>query len=345
MQSLSVHRRVSASIDSVRTSPVDHRPRPALYGGRGHPVGSWLRVLRFFFSHGTPTTRRIARHLAWRFRLTRKLPEMCAHYPNGTRFRVPSGDAMYGMVFTHGEYEPGNTAVIEGLLRKGDFAVDVGANHGWFSLTMGQIVGDAGRVWAYEPTPPIYNDLLRNLTANASLPIEPRPRGLSNKLEVAEIHLFRGLPHGHASQSSLDRSDYDSFSADLVTLDSELDDAPASPVLVKVDVEGAELSVVQGAAAQIQRSPPIWIFEVNWDTSGAFGYQPYEIVEEVAKWASYSIFRVVGGNLRPEDDPQVAPQDSTWVCVPESLMDRAQTLIEGHSPDAAIQRYYGARQI
>lgn len=234
---------------------------------------------------------------------------------------------MYGMVFTHGEYEPTNTAVIENLLRPGDFAVDVGANHGWFALSMAQAVGVIGKVWAYEPTPPIHADLLRNLAQNRLLAVDARQRGLSMKQGTTDIHLFSGLPHGHASQSSLDRSDHERFSIDLVTLDTELADEPVAPVLVKVDVEGAELAALQGATQLLQRSPPIWLFEVNWETSKAFGYRPAQIVDELTRHAVYSIFRVVGRRLEPEINPQSAPQDSTWVCVPDALMDRAEGLI------------------
>jgi FkbM family methyltransferase len=239
---------------------------------------------------------------------------------------------MYGMIFTHGAYEPANTAVLETLLRTGDFVVDVGANHGWFALSMAQTVGETGKVWAYEPTPPIYDDLLRNLDQNRSLRVDARPRGLGMQEATTDIYLFTGLPHGHASQSSLGRTDHRTFSIPLVTLDSELKHEPTAPVLVKLDVEGAELQVLQGAKRLLQRAPPIWVVEVNWATSHAFQYGPPEIVAELTTSSSYNIFRVVGGMLAPETDASAAPQDTTWVCVPDALMTRAQGLIGDETP-------------
>ena len=74
-----------------------------------------------------------------------RLPAMVATYGDGRRFRIPAGDAMYAQIFIHGPYEPAESARDRPqLLRSGDFAVDVGANFGWFSLLMAGCGGRSG---------------------------------------------------------------------------------------------------------------------------------------------------------------------------------------------------------
>ena len=316
-----------ATMIGLRPKPIDTRFRPELRRPDGRPLPVTLRVLRTVFSRGPTITRRGARYALLKMRVSTRLPEMYAHYPTGVRFRVPARDTMYRMIFTHGAYEPANTAVIESLLRSGDFAVDVGANHGWFALSMAGVVGQSGQVWAYEPTPPIHASLAINLRQNGSLRVRAKQLGISSESGQAVVHLFEGLPHGHASQSNLDRSDDEVFPIELVSLDAELDEAPSGPDLVKVDVEGAELMVIEGAQRLLAQRPPIWVIEVNWETSAAFGYRPSDIITALTRSATYTVFRVEGCGLSIEPDASRAPQNTTWVCVPDRLMERAEPLV------------------
>ena len=60
-------------------------------------------------------------------------------------------------------WEPFESSVFLGLLRAGDFVVDIGANIGWYSVLAARIVGATGRVWSYEPDPENYDILNRNV--------------------------------------------------------------------------------------------------------------------------------------------------------------------------------------
>src|SRR4051794_11692074 len=96
---------------------------PDLSGPDGRPLPIFVRALRQAFVRGTPGTRRVARHIAWRTRLHERLPEMEASFSDGRKFLIPRGDGNYSEIFTHGEYEPASTRLVQALLSPGDFAI------------------------------------------------------------------------------------------------------------------------------------------------------------------------------------------------------------------------------
>ena len=65
-----------------------------------------------------------------------------------------------------GAPEPEVVHAMSRCLREGDHAIDVGANVGFFTLLMSQIVGKTGKVTAFEPAPNNLRKLYENLGAN-----------------------------------------------------------------------------------------------------------------------------------------------------------------------------------
>lgn len=296
--------------------------RPKLVRADGRPLGGALGTVYSAISHAprglqTPLQRAARRVLASR------LPALRAEYADGRLFSFPARDTMHSPVFVFGEYEPAESAMIRRLLRDGDLAVDVGANIGWFSLLMATCVGDRGSVIAIEPTPPIRRYLLENVSANPSLSIRVIAVAVGAIMGVAEIHLFREMPHGHASLSDLGRSDDVTFDVPVDRLDHLIKREDKPPALIKVDVEGSELDVLRGAEDLLSLpTPPIWMLEVNHQTSASFGYRPPALLELLRSYNGYRTFRLAEGKLIAETSPSTAPHGTTWFCVPSGHDER-----------------------
>jgi FkbM family methyltransferase len=249
-----------------------------------------------------------------------RLPDLVFRYPDGRTFHLPADPGPYAEIFTRGEFEAGATAVVRELLRPGDLAVDVGANLGWFSLVMAAVVAPGGEVWAVEPMPPILSALKRNLALNDALAVRLFEVALGESPGTTEIHVFSGLPHGHASVSTLDRNDYSSYRVERRRLDDLLAGA-RTPAMVKLDVEGSERDILRGAKATLSAdSPPIWMIEVNYETSGAFGYRPTDLLEPFGRGCR--VFRITDSGLVSETVPESAPNGSNWIVVPDCHEDR-----------------------
>lgn len=250
-----------------------------------------------------------------------RLPSFITHYDDRS-FELPADQGVYAQIFTLGEFEAAQSKAVRGLLRPGDLAVDVGANIGWFTVLMAACVEPNGEVWAIEPMPPVLHALERNISLNPELAVKLVPLAVGAEEGELELHLFQGLSHGHASASTLGRIDYEKFRVPVRSLDGLLD-RERTPAFVKIDVEGSELEVLNGANRLLGADrPPIWMLEVNYETSRAFGYRPVELIEHFQGSGGYELYRVTEAGLVPEHEPAAAPDGVNWVFVPDAYRDR-----------------------
>lgn len=289
--------------------------QPMLTAADGSPLPPSLRAARSAVVHGPDIVRRgLARILRGR------LPELVARYPDGRAFRVPAGDVNYDGVFFWGEYDRDEAALLRRLLRPGDTVADVGAHVGWYTVLLGSIVGPEGLVIAFEPLETTRRQLAANLALNPQAPVRVVPCALGADAGEVDIHVFAGLPHGHASVSTLHRDDYVTHRVRRSTLDAELTGDRIA--LLKLDAEGAELDVLRGAAATLSGdAAPIVLMEVNRETAAAAGHEPADLAVELCRHSPYELFRVHDGGLVPEHDAAAA-HGVTWVAVPPRRRER-----------------------
>jgi FkbM family methyltransferase len=157
-----------------------------------------------------------------------------------------------------GFYEPHLTAVFEKYCREGMTVVDVGANLGYYALLAASLVGPGGRVVALEPNSENCRLLLSSL----------RLGGLHN-VEVLPVAAGEGTgwayysTHVGSNGGLIDDSDLLAHPG-VVVPTFRLDDLVEMRVgLLKMDVEGAEGRVVQGATRIIERDRPIVTTELK----------------------------------------------------------------------------------
>ena len=144
------------------------------------------------------------------------------------------------------------------LLQPGDHVLDIGANHGLYTLEMARCTGN-GRVWAFEPTAVPRSRLLHSV-ADA---------GLGGRVTVVDAALADS--EGQASFAVHDNSEMNSREGTgarrervrLTALDTYLQ-AHASGVpiaFIKLDAEGDELRVLSGGSRFFAEQSPVVLFE------------------------------------------------------------------------------------
>jgi FkbM family methyltransferase len=174
-----------------------------------------------------------------------------------------------------GTYEPIVTDWIEraiaAVVRRGQKPVvwDVGANVGVTALLAAKC---GAEVVAFEPAPETLAELRGHCEANPSLAsrITVRPAAVAERegtlvLRASIVGAVAQLEHPGVSAygSGVAVDDADSrVEVPTLTLDTCLEASPA-PTIVKVDVEGAEALVLEGAAALLARRDAIWIIELH----------------------------------------------------------------------------------
>jgi FkbM family methyltransferase len=169
--------------------------------------------------------------------------------------------------FVFGEALEPELDFLHHFLRPGDVFVDVGANAGVFSMKAAKCVQDEGCVLALEPLPDMLYTLYRNTTLNGFTNVRLRNFCISDHTGTAEFWINHGRPHS----SGLVR--HDPRAARVSTLCFTLDELAAIEKLsrldyLKIDAEGAETSVLAGAAGLIRQFRPIIQVEVTIDSVG-----------------------------------------------------------------------------
>ena len=205
-------------------------------------------------------------------------------------------DKGWECIYFYRNYETGTTNLLKNILKHDDIVFDVGANIGWYTLLFAKILTD-GQCHAFEPVPWIYDKLkancsLNNVESNVFLNL----MAMGNADKNVQLHTFSGLPHGHSSISSLSRDDFNINEAQMITLNEYIDIKKIEKVdLIKCDVEGAELKVLEGSSNLFSlKVPPMWVFEMNEETSKAFGYSPNDILKFLLKFHDYEFYRIKG---------------------------------------------------
>lgn len=177
--------------------------------------------------------------------------------PTGPKMRIRVGDRISRSMLDERVLSPQVLEVCKGL-RPGSLVIDIGANAGLLSLLAAQAVGPAGRVIAVEPLPESFAELLMNIQINGCKNILPLNVGLG--IEPGEsIMKVRNDHSGVAHISgSLEVAETDfSESNPVAIIDGAIPERilPTRPVaFVKIDGEGAELSVVRSLRSVLLRT-------------------------------------------------------------------------------------------
>jgi FkbM family methyltransferase len=184
-----------------------------------------------------------------------------------------------------GSYETDETCFMKSVFGNHDTFFDIGANLGWYSLVLGRNCPDS-QIFAFEPIPSTVNTLKRNISLNNLENIEPICIGLLDH----EDHLnFLFAPDVSGATSlrlagqSRGRTPIQSVVCRTTTLDLFCTSRSVAPSLLKIDVEGAELMVVQGGRKTLQHHTPIILMELLRKWSRKFGYHPNDVLALLAE--------------------------------------------------------------
>jgi FkbM family methyltransferase len=130
-------------------------------------------------------------------------------------------------------------------IKEGDVVVDGGAFVGAFAIYAAKIVGERGKVIAFEPDKYNYNILLKTIRLNKLMNIIPLNKGLWCKSATLR---FRSSNGENSSLFFEDSQSSDIIDVDVVSLDDELSALKIRKLdFIKMDIEGAELEAIKGA--------------------------------------------------------------------------------------------------
>jgi FkbM family methyltransferase len=155
---------------------------------------------------------------------------------------------------------------------------DVGANIGIWSLFLTTLCPTVTEIRCYEPDPQNLKFLRMNMSKNNIDNWSIRPVALSNRHGVGT---FYSDPVSGATGSLELESDFvgkhfdsvrEAYPVVLTTIDGEIASGARPPEFMKIDVEGHELDVLEGAKETLRKYRPLLIFETTRNHSGVADY-------------------------------------------------------------------------
>ena len=170
----------------------------------------------------------------------------------GSLMACDVSDLIQTYIYYFGVWEPNLTAFLQRRLRCGDGFIDVGANIGYFSLLASTKVGHKGKIVAIEASAKIYGEMVANVLRNNVTNIRMVNAAASDHHGI--VTLYCGAPGNQGSTTMLNEfggagtSRVAAIPFDELLSPEEL----ACARIVKIDIEGAELPVLERIWARIR---------------------------------------------------------------------------------------------
>ncbi len=192
----------------------------------------------------------------------------------------------------YGIWEPSETQFLLNRLQFGDIFLDIGANIGYYSVLAASLVGDTGRVVAFEPEPSNFALLSANRMINAVSNLTLVNAAVSNSIGSQELF----ISSNNRGDNRLGFGDENAASVPVatVTLDNSIPPRNADQrLVVKIDTQGWEAAIIFGNIDTLQTATII-IFEWSpaWITRN--GHDPMKLLEEIER-RGFTISRIVEG--------------------------------------------------
>jgi FkbM family methyltransferase len=200
-------------------------------------------------------------------------------------------------IMNFGNYETPDYSMVRRLVPEGGTVLDVGANIGYYTLSLCRQVRDVS-VHSFEPIPKTFALLQEHVRINGATNATIHNFGFSEREETKTFYYY---PEGSGNASSANLSEGTSvrtITCQVKRLDDFVQANGLRVDFIKCDVEGAELFVFRGAIATLKRDRPVLFTEMLRKWAAKFNYHPNEIIA-LMKDLGYGCYCEHQGKLKP----------------------------------------------
>jgi len=243
------------------------------------------------------------------------------------------GESHVDVALLNNEFESAEIKFVQKYLRPGMTALDIGAHHGLYTLLASKQVGPSGKVVAFEPSPRERKQLSRNVSLNSCANVRISPFALGSNRSETDLYLVDGGEDGcNSLRPPIVNSETHPVRVDVYPFDDIAPELGLRKVdFVKLDVEGAELDVLNGALGLLRTVPrPVLLVEVYDIRTEPWGYKAREIVQFLAR-NGYGWFLLnEDGSLRSVETG-LDVYDANLVAVPEERAPEVLRSVESEA--------------
>jgi FkbM family methyltransferase len=175
----------------------------------------------------------------------------------GLRFNAAGANAGYAL----GTTEPLVQELVRTIVKPRDVLYDIGANVGFFTVLTARLVGPAGAVIAFEPLPETAKAARRNADLNGFTHVTVFTAAVGRRAGAAKLELREESTWARLADESTTGPTVD---VEVVAIDDLVDAGRLRPPdFVKIDVEGAEIDVIEGMRRTISAHRPVILCEMH----------------------------------------------------------------------------------
>jgi FkbM family methyltransferase len=195
-------------------------------------------------------------------------------------FLNPDDPAVSGRILNERIWEPKETYWYIRVIEEGDTVVDIGANIGYYTLLGGALVGEKGRVFAFEPDPVAFRILERNVRLNGLTNVVLEQKAVSN--EHGSIRLYLAAENKGDHKIYETEESRESIEIEAVSLDDYFNSYEGSIDFVKIDTQGAEGAIIEGMGRIIKANDDILMVVEFWPFGlHGFGYDSDKLLKNL----------------------------------------------------------------
>jgi FkbM family methyltransferase len=235
-------------------------------------------------------------------------------------------------IFYTGTYEAGTLRIFDFILKPGDNFIDVGANIGLMSLFVANKIGKSGMVHSFEPEPDTFKILSNNISLNKLKNIYLNKWALGSK--KMEGIIYPNFEINRGASSIVKKDSTAGKPINIITLDEYIKNKKVDKVaLIKIDIEGYELEMLQGAIKLLNsKEAPIICIEYSQDVESVGSLS--DVYEFIIGINHYRIFKFVGwkgdlSNLKEVFTKEEMPENDNVFCfLPRHLLEISKIIFE-----------------
>jgi FkbM family methyltransferase len=250
-------------------------------------------------------------------RAEKKIKVIISWY-RGIYLELILGNDASKLLYVGGLMEPNELFAVQKMLRSGMTVIDVGANEGHFSLFFASLVGPQGAVLSIEPSPRELIALRRNIALNPGKTVLVEEQACGDRQGEATLLV---ADEEHRGQNTLGNFVYECTGlqnrekVSLTTLDALVEKHQLHHVhFIKIDVEGAEAKVLEGARRTLAVFRPVLLLEILEPALRQQGASGEAILQSLRK-SGYSIL-----TLRAQDGKWEYREENSSNALSENIL-------------------------
>ena len=219
----------------------------------------------------------------------------------GSLLNLSSNSYLEQLIILNGEFESHITDLSKSIIKKGEVVFDVGANVGLHTVLFSTLVGEEGKVIAFEPNPDNLKDLRLNLAINGCNNVVIVEKALADENKKYDFYQltkssFNRGDHSLAYTDEIKKLEKEGgiFKSDVngITLDTYCDKAEIRPTFLKMDIEGFEYFALKGGRKLLNEATKLTlIIEFKSQRIKSIGLSEQDFAVVLKRFDCYEILR------------------------------------------------------